>query len=263
MANVRILYDYSTFDAGTVTESSDKERRRGPNVLLNHPGKKWVTDTDSNEWLRVDVGATYGVNCFGVFNHNLTKDAVLKIQGNASDSWSSPSVDETVAIPKDSDNVPFARLVHFFSGVQYQRYWRLSVHDSTNPDSRIEVGRIMAGQYYEFARQPNRGVRVTHKDPSTIEHIGGSIENLSDFESRARFRQIRAEFGWRTDTERKKWETIYSAVGNVKPVVIALDPASNPSELSAYAWIISDLDWVWQHSSRFDVMTVLFEEKTR
>ena len=262
-ANFRLLYDFSDWDAGTVDESSDKEKRRGRNALLHHPGKKWVTNADTGEWWKNDLGGAKNVDCIGIFGHNFTGAATVKIQASAVDDWVSPPVDVTLTIATDADGQVLPRIVYFWSSTQNYQYWRLTVDDASNPDGNIQIGRIVAGQYYEFARQPGRGVRVTHKDPSNIEHVGGSIQNIDDFNEAARFRQFRCDFPWRDLTERRKWEAMFRRVGNVRPVVLAADPTNYPSEMSGYCWIISDLDWVWEHSAKFDVMTVLFEEKTR
>ena len=192
-ANFRLLYDYTDWDAGTVDESSDKAKRRGPNALLHHVGKR-VTNADTGEWWKNDLGSAKNIDCIGIFGHNFTAAATVKIQASAVDDWVSPPVDVTLTVATDADGQVLPRIVYFWSSPQNYQYWRLTVDDATNPDAKIQIGRIVAGQYYEFVRQPGAGVRVTHKDPSNIEHVSGSIQNIDDFNEAARFRQFRADF---------------------------------------------------------------------
>jgi hypothetical protein len=261
MANVRLLYNYDAWDAGSISESSDIAKRRGGNILLDQPGKSWVTTGDTGQWIVNDLGTNKKLTCFGIFNHNLSSTATITLEGNALDIWTSPTYSQALTIATNADGTVFPRLVYFLD--ETHRFFRLTIEDGSNPDGRIEIGRIIAGEYYEFTRQPARGLRVAHADPSSIEHTGGTIENFDDLEERNRYRQFRVDLPWRDVTERRKIEAIYTKVGNVRPVVLALDPTNYPSEMSAYCYVISDLDYSWNHSSRFDVQTMLFEEKTR
>lgn len=260
-SNIRILYNYAAWDAATVTESSDRSGRRGPNVLLDPPGKTWIASGDTLEWIKLDLGSAAKITCLGIFNHNLTSSATVTLEANSSDYWSPPGYGQSLSLASDVDSVVFPRIVYFLD--QTYRYWRISFDDPSNPAGWISVGRIVAGEYYEFTRNAARGARFTEKDPSTINHVPGTVENAEDLEVKARFRELRLDFPWRSETERRKWQAIYRRVGRVRPVVIAVDPDNKPSEMSAYCYIVSDLDWTWEHSSRFDIMTVLFEEKTR
>ena len=260
-SNLRILYNSTAWDAGTITESSDITSRRGPNAVLDHPGKSWITSTDTGEWWKNDLGSAIKLTCIGIFGHNLTSAATVTLQAHTSDSWGAPAYEVQLTLATDVDGNVLPRIVFCFD--ETYRWWRIYINDATNPDEKIQIARIMAGQFYEMVRQPARGLRVTEKDPSAIEHVGGSIDNYDDLEEKGRFRQIRPAFPWRSMAERRKWQAIFRHIGNVKPCVLMLDYDNYPSEQSAYCWLISDLDWVWEHSQKYDVMQLLFEEKTR
>lgn len=261
-ANFRILYKTNVWDAGTVTESSDQPKRRGGNALLFHPGKSWRTVNDSFQWWVNDLGSAVNITCIGIFAHNLSASATVRLQANATDSWGSPTYDVVLPIATNIDGVVLPRIV--FCLDETFRYWRLSIDDPTNPQNRIQIGRIVGGEFYEMIRQPQRDLRFTWKDPTPVEQKQGTIGNLpDDGDELSRYRQVRPAFPWRETDERRKWEAIFAYIGNSKPCVILLDYTNYPSEQSAYCWLLSDMDEVWKHSNKFDVLQLLFGEVTR
>ncbi len=86
------------------------------------------------------------INGYGISNptvaildgHNLTVDAVVQIQGNATDSWGSPTVDITMT--RGINGIYYA-----ITGFSDLKYWRFVFADISNPDGYIEVGRLWLG----------------------------------------------------------------------------------------------------------------------
>lgn len=96
----------------------------------------------SREWLKADLGSALAVSCGIAINHNLGASGTITLQGNATDAWSSPTVDEAMA--GDAD----IRIDYFTQ--QSLRYWRLFVDDvSSNTNGYSEVGIWFAGPYTE------------------------------------------------------------------------------------------------------------------
>ena len=145
----RILYNAaSDLSSATITSSSDGTSNTDDNAVDNRVGKVWRTDTNTTEWIKWDFGSSKAVNCVGIFNHNLTAAATITFEGNATDSWGAPTVDESISVSTNSDGEVLGRIVHFFSS-QTLRYWRVTIDDPGNTKSYIQIGRIIFGTYYE------------------------------------------------------------------------------------------------------------------
>ena len=96
----------------------------------------------SREWLKVDLGSALAVASGLVINHNLGASGTITLQGNATDAWTSPTVDE--ALGGDAD----IRADYFTE--QSLRWWRLLIDDvQTNTAGYSEVGVWFAGPYTE------------------------------------------------------------------------------------------------------------------
>ena len=261
MANTRITYNFDAWLGASVSNSSDTNGGDDNNVLDPRPGKRWIATGKSSEWLRFDLGSAQAINCIYLNSHNLTANATVILQANITDSWGSPAEQQTLTIATDSDGNALPNLCYFPDWSAY-RYWRITFADSTNSDSRITVGNIYGGQYYELTRNFSDGARITWMDPSEVTQIGGTVDLVRQRDIKERFRQFRVEFNLVGDTERKKWETIFRRVGNHSPVILSLDPDS-PTEMSAYCYLLTDIDLAWDLSDQFDILSMVFEEKTR
>jgi len=265
-ANARILYSYATWDAATVTTSSDIAKSRATNLLLDPLGKQWVTDAGETgpEWVVFDLGAATRITCVCLAAGNWTASATLRLQAQAlsATDWGAPTYNQLLTIAVDADGVPWRHLILYLD--QTYRYWRLTWSDAANPDNRLKLGRIVAGQYYELARNFALGARIGWADPTAIEHKGGTIDNVPDADQlQPRYRQIRASFPHRDTTEAAKWEAIFRRAGTSRPIVLGLDPENAPTAKGIYGYLITDLEQVWTRYSRMDLATVVFEEVTR
>lgn len=119
-------------------------------VSINYPvtnifdsALKTLFKTDSNTTALIvfDAGAPITVDSISIAKHNISSGVTtLKFQGNASDSWGTPSVDETLTWNSGIINKDF-------SGGSY-RYWRLNIVDAANPDGLISLGRVYGSDSY-------------------------------------------------------------------------------------------------------------------
>ena len=77
-----------------------------------------------------------------------------------------------------------------------------------------------------------------------------------------RFRRFTIDFPFRTVTERRKITALWGLIGNSRPVLLCLDPTNYLSEESAYCFLETNLEETWVHAYRWDVLSLVFEEKT-
>lgn len=113
--------------------------------------RKFRTDAGTTTATIVfDAGAAITVKSICVAGHNISSGVtVLKFQGNATNVWTSPSVDETLTYSSGIINKDF-------TGGSYQ-FWRLHVVDAANTDTYIEIGRAYGSNPYTT---PYIGVNV-------------------------------------------------------------------------------------------------------
>ena len=96
----------------------------------------------SREWLKADLGSALSVAVGIVVNHNLGTSGTIRLQGNATDVWTSPTVDQVLS----GD----AAIRIAFISEQSLRYWRLVIDDvATNTAGYSEIGVWYAGPYTE------------------------------------------------------------------------------------------------------------------
>ena len=256
----RILYDpVSDISTTSISSSSDGSDNPDDNAVKADVGKVWRTDSDTTEWIKFDlVVTTKKVDCVSILTHNLTKDATVTFEGNASDSWGSPTVDETLTVATDSDGSVIDRITHYFTQATL-RYWRVTIDDPTNPDTYIQVGRIMFGEYYDTTRDITADLRVETLDPSEGEKSPGTVHDITE---KAAYRRIRTSFAFVSQTETDKWSAIFKRISNKDPALICWDTTRATID-SAYVYMITPLNLAHQFSSFYDIAAIVWEEKTR
>jgi len=108
----------------------------------------------TDEFVTFDLGLPSLINAFtltGPRNRaiKLSTTATLKLQGNYTNSWTSPAYDSTLTY---NDEIIYAMSETDFSLGTPLRYWRLQLVDQ-NPNGYIEIGSIFLGTWYA----PTRG----------------------------------------------------------------------------------------------------------
>ena len=116
MANTRILYNLDTWDAATVTGSSQANADLVPaNVLHDHVSKLWRTTGKASENIVFDLGTATNITVFSMFTFNLTASATVTLQANSANSWGSPAYSQALTIATDADGNVLQRLVFFLN----------------------------------------------------------------------------------------------------------------------------------------------------
>ena len=236
-AKARIAYNFDTWNAGTITSSSEANADLADdNCVHDFISLPWRTDTDSSEWWKIDLGSATNIKCVVIAGHNFTAAATVVLEGHTSDSWGAPTYQETLTILTNADGVVRPYIVVFLD--ESLQWWRLTVTDAANPDGYIEIGVIRGESFYEFDRNFNEAFGIPMADPSEGENIPG---RQTYKRSRKRYRRAEIEVVFMDDTQRRKFEAIFEKIGNEKPCVLALDPTNNPSELSMYCYLLTPL----------------------
>lgn len=235
---LEILYNTDTADAATITSSTEVGDLVDDNVVDDDVGKVWRSDTDGGagaEWIKFDMGSAVQMDTLGIFGHNLTSGATVTLQANATDSWGSPTLDETLTLATDADSVVFPKLVDSTFD-QTLRYWRLTFVDASNPDSYIELGRVKLGVSYAPPRGFRDGVDISPSDPSEGAPQPG---RSTAWREHTEFQRVSLSMPQQTEAQARKMLAMYRKVGKRVPVVLQVDPANYPTEMSFFARIES------------------------
>jgi hypothetical protein len=131
-----VIMSNETLKDSVLTQNSENINFSRGNILIS--SLKRVTRTlagTTTLTIVFDAGVPVTVNSINLANHNISSGVTtLEFQGNATDSWGAPSVDETLTrvagiISKQ------------FTGGSF-RYWRINIIDAGNTDTFIQLGRV-------------------------------------------------------------------------------------------------------------------------
>jgi hypothetical protein len=99
----------------------------------------------SRHWIVADLGSALTVRAAQAHDHNFTSAASVSIYGNGSDTWTSPTFGDFLALNTDENRPALV----YFAAEQTQRYWRLRIADCGNSDGFAELGIWFAGPYVQ------------------------------------------------------------------------------------------------------------------
>lgn len=170
-------------DAAAVTASSELVTLPASNIKHIWKSRVWRATGDASEWIRFDMGAATAVRAFALVGHNFTSAAAVHVQANATDVWTAPSLDVTVAWHEKV-------FVHLWNADQSYRYWRVTISDAANPDGYVEAGRIYLGP----TASPERNYRSWGREDFDNTAITPSYDGAESFESKTAYTTLSFEF---------------------------------------------------------------------
>ena len=259
MSRTRLLYHSDTWDAATVTASSETGDLAADNVVNDFLARPWRATGDTSEWIKFDLGSETTITQVSLFGINLTSAATVTVQAHTSDSWGAPDLSQVITMATDADSVVLKRLTVFLTANNAKRWWRVTFADAANPDAYIQVGRIKGGAYYELTRNMDDGFSMVAHDPSEGTPRAGRLIAMRE---RTRYRTCAVDFSLVDNTQRRKIEAVFSRVGNHKPLVVCVDPDTYPSEQSLYCRLTTPLSTVYDVVNVYSQGTLVFEEIT-
>ena len=252
----RILYNTDIFDAATITASTYIGDLTAANIVNDLLGWAWRS-TSTTAWVKFNLGQARLLTQVSLFGCNFTALAYVYVQANATDVWTSPSYSAAVPVVVNSDGVALRQLTLFLS--QTYQWWRISITDTTNTAGYLQIGRVKAGQFYEFPRNMSDGFGITKTDPSEgIERPG----TLTQWRQRTPYRRAELSFAHLGATQAAKMNAIVDKVGRHKPLVLCLDPDADPTGLSLYCRLTSPLYTVYELVNVYTQGNLVFEEIT-
>lgn len=224
--------DYVTEDV-TITANSAASGYAASNVLDNRISRKYRSTGDSTEWVMFDAGAgnTLDPKMIAIIGHNITDGATIKWQANATDSWGTPSLDQAITHASGI-------MWNYQASAQSYRYHRFYVEDASNPDTYIEIGKIMLlltvdMTEYPQTRMPRKTVDTSLIRRSRTGQVYGSLG----------VQYLAYEWNWpiMPNGDRVNLEAIWEAHGKAKPL-ITIPNTGDTTVPAVYGHIVEDLD---------------------
>lgn len=257
MANVKLFWRDAA-KAGTITASTAANTYPATNAQTDILADKWkTTGAQATETLVIDLGSAQDITAFAVLGHDLeAADSDIKIQGNASDSWGSPSVDVTLDFNAET-------LKFFWDSAQTFRYWRFVFTKETAADVR-SLGRIMIGQ--QFICTENAIVDGVKRGREDLSEVEGTKSGQWYGEINTILRTLSIEFPFSSLTQMEEFEEMAETMGITTSWLLSLDDDVKPYDWLFYGRMTKlkgdDLEaWNSDTEIRWDLSLDLIESK--
>lgn len=150
-------------------------------VLDDTGGLTYIADElkiHTEEWLKWDFGISSNPDAFVLIGKRnepiqIGNNAVIKLQGNETDVWTSPSYEATLTY--NTKVISTFKTNDSDDGLHTEglRFWRLSIVDQDNPNGFVEIGALYLGDYLTFETG-----RV--QTPLSGEYIDSSVTVFSE-----------------------------------------------------------------------------------
>lgn len=227
MSEFRIMDHNYAFDPVTTITATTSDANF-PVSNLAHPFRSRVWRSSSvatAQRIVFDLGSTEDIDSFALlFNPiagegiKLTDAATVKLQANATDSWGSPAVNQTVTI----DNV-YDLYTHFFATAQSYRYWAVEVTDTGNAYGYIEIAKVILSKATQLGQTPEIGFVDTLDDQSKTQETAYGHRYADVYPTR---RSLEFNYAAMSEGDIASLQAIFRRVGKVTPIAVALDPTA-------------------------------------
>lgn len=129
----------------------------------------------------MDFGSAKSVPIFGMPDYYITAGAVVKIQGNATNTWGSPSLSQMITIPAHQRNgFPIGVFKDLSGGSHSFRYWRLVVESGNSVN--VQLGQFwMMSTKRTLIQNVRWGVKPTNMIQQVEHETDGGVEHIYPF----------------------------------------------------------------------------------
>ncbi len=215
--------NFCTEDATTVTASTSDPSF--PSSNLKHPfrSKRWRSTSASSQSVVFDMQTSEDIDSVVILwskedGINLSNTATIRIQANATNVWTSPTVNELLTI-----NNTYEIASHYFTTAQSFRYWRVLIDDASNPDGYVELGMVWLGKGIAIENAQNGfEFSVVDRSKTITTEYGHSYTDEYPLLQSLQFSYANLEY----DTV-EILDNVFRQNGNKKPVLMVLDPVED------------------------------------
>ena len=182
MANLRLSREIHTNAQNSINFSSEYAGNVAENVLVAPTSLKWISTTDTSEWISGDWGQQKTVSFISLLGVDFSQGGTVTIRARLStvSNFSTTTYDTTLASTDvHGDSALFPLFVNFWiSSPVTARYWRIDITDAANTDGRLEIGRVLIGRHFSPTVNMDLGYSLGFVDRSPISYTAGNILKL-------------------------------------------------------------------------------------
>ena len=234
---MKILYDNLVFNStiDALTENPDYLF----NTALKGTRLSRVCRTvdDAAQTVLFDTGSANDVDSIAILGHNITSGATIKIQANATDAWTAPSVDQTMIYNSGP-------IVYQFGSTQSYRYWRLYIDDGSNPDDYIQLAYVFIGEALTMPGMA-RAKTINKKTNSAVQK---STTGQQYADKRLQYKSGAFSFPNVEDDKRNEVDEMFDEVEIARPFIMLVWEDDLDVEPAQYCAMTKELEWIQQDS---------------
>jgi hypothetical protein len=206
----------------------------------------WATDTSGNltttgaavyqsrAYVKFDLASALGVDAVCLAGtRTMTSAGRIIIQGNGTDSWTSPSYTATVLATAQVGDI----VAHWTASTQTLRWWRIIIDDPYRSGGYVRLGVPYIGSYIQLTQGPRFGSVSDGHERFSKTSVGDSGGMFVDVKTPAVRRQW--DFTNLSDTEKRNLMTMQSTI-DMKSQFFAMDPVTAPTQVDYGAVQVGD-----------------------
>lgn len=255
MSSNILFHSPNLLDTAVLTASTENPDWPVENLQTEQRSETFRTTDDDDEAIVINNGSAKSASYLVIpgRNHNLSSAAVIRIQGNASDSWGSPTFNEIV--PWYSPAL-VGSIAHKFAAAQSFAYYRLFLDDAANPDGYLELGRVILGVPITPAINYSWGYRRRVIDLSDPVHSLGDqrYTNLKGFTTETDF------FFKTRPADVAILEAFFRQIGIGKHFAVSFNFDNNPNLETFYGYLTTQLEYSAEGPQYSVISTITFRE---
>jgi hypothetical protein len=199
----------------------------------------------SRHFIKADLGSALSVQVGIVINHNAGAGGTFTLQGNATDAWTAPTVNQALA----GD----AAIRIAFISTQTLRYWRLVIDDCGNTLGYSEVGIWYAGPYTQPSVSYAIGFRKRWDELSEVSIAKSGAHWQDENPRRPVWSALWSEV---PEADRAALAAAFALVPKGKSFFFTFDAAS--PTVTEYGWLAEGVEEALTSGLYFDIPVSIF-----
>jgi hypothetical protein len=244
---MKTLYNNEVLNA-TITASSENPSYDFTTAFndtrLSRVGR---TTAISSQWIKFVFASAITIDYVAILAHNLTAGATVVLQGNSSDSWTSPTFTQSLTI---TDSI-----VQHFTSKTY-RYWRITITDSSNADGYIEIGNVFLTTGLSWPAANLDSIRSLNTNSTASKSV--SMQLYGD--KKTNFSGFEISFDSVTNAQKILLEAMFRDVDIIKPFILLfwennldVEPPLYCNFIQGFSWTLSsDYSVLWSFTATFE-----------
>lgn len=230
--------NFCTDSATVITASSEDVNFPASNLKNPLRSKRWRSTGDTSESVVFDLITTESIDSVVLMwpkedGIRLSGSAVITVQANATNVWTSPAVSQTLTI----DNT-YVMSSYFWSSAQNYRYWRVVIADPDNANGFVELGVCWLGKSISIENAQN-GFQYILNDLSQTTTTAFGHTYVDQYPLQA---QLNFTYQYLAYTDVQTLENAYRQNRSISPVMVVVDADGvvfNPNHILVYGLMMA------------------------